>query len=379
MRLAIVADWLSTYGGAEHVLASLHELWPSSPIFTTVASPEKLGPLQDADIRTDAKLSFVYRFLRKHQPLLPWMPRAMERIDLTGYDVVLSSSHAVAKGVIPPSTAFHLCYCHTPMRYAWEMEEEYLKDFGIRGFLKKKVKAELKKIRRWDLFTAKRVDRFIANSTETQKRIQRIYGRESVVIPPPVEGRFFEEIRRQKSEGSSYFLAIGRLVPYKKFDLLIELANRSKLPLKIAGRGSEEARLKAMAGPTVEFLGFVPDAELPSLYAGASALFFPQMEDAGIVPMEAQACGTPVIAFGQGGVTDVIMDGRTGVLTDAQTVESFERAVTKFSSLSFDRAHIREHARTFHVDRFKERMRAEVDAAGRALKEGYAHTDAQKS
>lgn len=361
MRLAIAADWLPTYGGAEHVVAAMSVVWPNARILTTVAAPESLPfPLQTADIHV-SPLQRVYRLLGKHQWLLPWMPRAVEAMDFSGCDLVLSSSHAVGKGVIPPGNAVHVCYCHTPMRYAWEMEAQYLKDFRIRGYVKKRVRAELKKIRRWDLTTAKRVDRFIANSSETQARIKRIYGRDSVVIPPPVGKNFFSATLSEKRE--PYFLAIGRLVPYKRFDLLVDLAHRTGIRLKIAGKGSEFARLKASAGPNVEFLGFTPDAALASLYGHATALLFPQMEDAGIVPMEAQACGTPVIAFGQGGIVDVVKPGVTGILTDAQTVDSFEAAVKEFQSKTWDHAAIRDHARQFHEDAFKLRLRSEVEQA----------------
>lgn len=363
MKLAIVADWLPTYGGAEHVVAALSGVWPKAPIFTTVAARTSLpDALQRADIRV-SPLQKIYQLLKRHQILLPWMPQVVENIDLAGYNVVLSSSHAVGKGIIPPSDSVHICYCHTPMRYAWEMEEEYLKDFHIRGFLKKFVRAELKRIRRWDLTTAKRVDHFIANSSETQARIKRIYGRDSVVIPPPVDARFFD-LPLSDARGG-YFLAIGRLVPYKRFDLLIELANALKLPLKIAGKGDDESRLKKLAGPTVEFVGYVGEEDLPSLYKKADALFFPQVEDAGIVPMEAQACGTPIIGFAAGGILDVVLPAVTGVLAKAQTVESFTEAVQQFQSLTWNHEAIRAHARQFHIDVFKDRIRGEVERAYR--------------
>lgn len=361
MKTTIVADWLPTYGGAEHVISALSSLWPEAVIHTTVARKEKLDTrLRAADIRTEPLLQAMFRFLGRHQLLIGWMPRSIERIDLSGTDVVISSSHAVGKGVIPPATAVHICYCHTPMRYAWEMEAEYLADFRIRWPLKKPVKNLLKYLRRWDLSTAKRVDHFIANSTETQARIRRIYGRESVVIPPPVDARFFE---CPPSRGGSYFLALGRMVPYKKFDLLITLANRLKLPLKIGGTGDEFARLKAMAGPTVELLGYVSDADLPALYGGAKAFFSPQVEDAGIVPMEAQAMGVPVVAYGKGGVLDVVRDGVTGVFASEQTVDSFADALKRFDALTFDHDAIREHARSFHIDAFKRRIQEEVASA----------------
>lgn len=363
MRLAIVADWLPTYGGAEHAIAALHALWPDAPIFTTIARCPAPGPLASSDIRTDRTMQRVYKSLKRHQLLLPWMPRAMERMDLRGFDVIVSSSHAVGKGIVPPPHAIHICYCHTPMRYAWEMEAQYLDDFHLKGWLRRRAARELCRLRRWDLSTAKRVDRFIANSTETQERIARIYGRESVVIPPPVDARFFDAPLRSKAAASPRpYLAIGRLVPYKRFDLLVTLANRRGIPLLIAGTGSELPRLRQMAGSTVRFLGYVPDQDLPALYANAEALLFPQHEDAGIVPMEAQACGTPVIAFGRGGVCDVVRDGDTGLLVGEQTPEAFGAAIDRFTRLTFDPSSIRTHARTFHIAQFSQRILQEISA-----------------
>ncbi len=373
MRLAIVADWLPTYGGAEHVLAALHGIWPDAPIHTTIARRSALGPMEHANLRTDPLLQTMFRILGRHQILLPWMPRALERMEIEGYDVVLSSSHAVGKGVIPSPRSVHLCYCHTPMRYAWEMEEEYLADFHIRGPLRWLVRRELKKLRRWDLSTAKRVDHFIANSTETQQRIQRTYGRSSVVIHPPVDDRFFETnfspslpVRQAGTfhfPPSTYFLALGRLVPYKRFDLLIDLANRLGLPLKIAGTGSDLKRLQRLAGPTVEFLGFVQESDVPKLYARSECLLFPQMEDAGIVSLEAQASGVPVLAYGKGGVCDVVSDGETGILVKEQTVESFIAGIERFRKKSWDRSIIRKNAERFRLSVFQEKMKAEVEKA----------------
>ncbi len=365
MKLAIVADWLPTYGGAEHVIAALCQQWSDAPVFTTVAKPSLLGPLKNADIRTDSFLQRIFRLTSRHQYLLPWMPRSFESIDLSAYDIVLSSSHAIAKGIIPSSRSVHVCYCHTPMRYAWEMEDDYLSDFKVRGLLKWIARRELKKLRRFDLSTAKRVDSFIANSTETQERIKRIYGRESVVVHPPVDSRFFDFPLSPIPNPHPYFLALGRLVPYKRFDLLIDLANRLRLPLKIAGTGSDLARLKSIAGSTVEFLGHVPDSDLPALYAHAQCLLFPQVEDAGIVPLEAQACGVPVIAYGKGGVRDVVTDSVTGVLVAEQTVDAFADGIAKFRGMTWDRQNIRSHAKKFHIDVFKERMKQEVESAVR--------------
>lgn len=363
MKIALVADWLVTFGGAEHVIAEFHAMFPDAPVYTTVARRQSLGSLKDADIRTTF-LQPIYTVTHQHQILLPWMPRAIESIDLRGFDVVISSSHAVAKGVIVDPGTLHICYCHTPIRYAWEMEDQYLRDFRVPQWLQPRIRKELSKIRRWDLTSAKRVDVYIANSTTTQERIKRIYNRESVVIPPPVSDRFFMENVGAECHfaPTGYFLAVGRFVPYKRFDLLIELANELQYPLKIAGRGQDEKRLKAMAGPTVEFLGFVPDTELPGLYAHADALLFPQYEDAGIVLLEAQAAGTPVIAYNAGGATDMVVDGKTGVFFNAQTTDSLRDALTRFRTLHFDRAIIREHAAHFSCKRFRQEILQFVQA-----------------
>jgi glycosyltransferase involved in cell wall biosynthesis len=373
MRIAIIADWLVTYGGAEHVLAELHAMFPDAPIFTTVAKRSALGPLATADIRT-TRLQSLYRWTKNHQILLPLLPRAIEEIDLTGFDVVLSSSHAVGKGIVPPPSALHLCYCHTPVRYAWEMEDEYLRDFGVPQMLRKTVKKQLRTLRRWDMTTAQRVDLFIANSTTTEERIARIYNRKSVVIPPPVDERFFGAVSdKQLAVSSPYFLAVSRLVPYKRIDLLIEAANAMKFPLKIAGRGQDEERLKKLAGPTVEFLGFVPDADLPSLYTHAQALLFPQYEDAGIVALEAQACGTPVIAFKAGGALDAVVDGKTGLFFDMQDRASVSDAIERFGKHVWDRGAIREHAQKFSQSHFRKQISELIEKTYAEFQKGSFH------
>jgi glycosyltransferase involved in cell wall biosynthesis len=358
VRLALVADWLTTFGGAERTLAEFHALWPQSPIFTTVAKRDALESLKNADIRT-TRLQTFYRIVGKHQVLLPLMPRAIEEIDLEGFDVVLSSSHAVAKGVIVPPGTLHVCYCHTPMRYAWEMETQYLKDFHLPSLLRKRARKELSKLRRWDLSTAKRVDVFLANSTETASRIERIYGRHATVVTPPVHDRFFSTPLITGPRQS--FLAVGRFVPYKRFDLLIELANARKLPLTIVGKGQEEERLKDMAGPTVTFKGRVSDEELPGLYANAKAVLFPTHEDAGIVPLEAQACGTPVIAYGRGGTLDTVIEGKTGIFFDEQSVQSLSATIDAFAQKTFDPQAIRTHSRKFASTGFRERVKSIVE------------------
>lgn len=361
MRTAIIADWLTTFGGAERVMVELATLYPEATIFTTVA--DRRCPHSIAQRIQTTELQRWFGLLRRHQPLLPWMPRAVEGIDLRGYGIILSSSHAVAKGCIPPPTAVHVCYCHTPMRYAWEMEEEYLNDFRVPNLLRPWVRQVLRRLRRWDLQTAKRVDHFIANSTTTQERIKRIYNRESVVIPPPIHDRFFEWDVCPSPEvlvPKSYFLSVGRLVPYKRIDLLIAAANARGWPLQVAGDGHDRRRLERLAGPTVRFLGHVPDDDLPPLYAGAYALLFPALEDAGLAPMEAQACGIPVIAYGKGGVCDTVEDGTTGILFREQSLSSLLDAIERLHQISWDHQRIRAHAWQFSAERFRERVSEEV-------------------
>jgi glycosyltransferase involved in cell wall biosynthesis len=368
MKVALTADWIMAAGGAEQVIGAFADAFPDSPIFTAVATDDRRGPLKRADVRTSG-LQRWFRLLRKHQPLLPWMPRAMESFDLRGYDVVLSSSHAVGKGVLPPAGALHVCYCHTPMRYAWFMEDDYLRDFKIPRPLWPLVKRQLKKLRAWDLATSKRVDVFLANSETTAKRIKDVYGRESAVVHPPVEDRYFD-VPLGTSNEAPYFVAVGRLVPYKRFDLLIEAANAAKFRLKIAGSGQDMERLKKLAGPTVEFLGYVQDDDLPALYAGAEALLFPQEEDAGIVLLEAQACGTPVIAYKAGGALDLTKEHVSSELFPEQTSASLLAALAQFQARTWDRAAIRARVHECTRADFEARIKDVVAGAYAAFKDG---------
>ncbi len=361
-NLAITTDWLVSRGGAERVIDEMRKVWPKAPVFTTVHQPSTCN-LQLATVTTSS-LQPLYNILGTHRPLLSLMPRAVESWDLRGYDVILSSSHAVAKGCIPPSSARHVCYCHTPMRYAWEMEEEYLNDFRLWGPMRRIIKRHLKKLREWDYATSLRVDQFIANSQTVADRIARLYGRESIVLPPPVDDQFFQPETRNQKPANPYYLALGRLVPYKRFDLLIAVANHEKLPLVIAGKGPEEEKLKALAGPTVTFLGHVPDADLPALYANAQALLFPVHEDAGIVPLEAQACGTPVIALDRGGTRDTVISEETGLFFEEQTPESLTRAIQRFALMHFDARRIREHARQFSGSAFRRALKEIIERSG---------------
>lgn len=368
MKVAITADWIMSTGGAEQVIGAFSDAFPGAPIFTTVAAPDRTGPLATADVRTSA-LQRWYGLLKRHQPLLPWMPAAMESFDLRGYDAILSSSHAVGKGIVPPDGAVHVCYCHTPMRYAWFMEDDYLRDFKVPRVLWPLLKQQLKKLRAWDAATAKRVDVFLANSRSTADRIREVYGRESTVVHPPVADRYFRAPLAPAGSGDYYF-AIGRFVPYKRFDLLIDAANAGGFRLKIAGGGQDEARLRALAGPTVEFLGRVDDDALPALFTNAKALLFPQQEDAGIVLLEAQASGTPVIAYGAGGALDLTEEHVSSILFPEQTRAGLLAAIAHFEARTWDRAAIRERVQECARANFEKRVRDVVTDAHERLKAG---------
>lgn len=366
MKVAITADWIMATGGAEQVIGAFADAFPGAPIYTSVASEKRGGSLASADVRTSG-LQRWYHLFKKHQPLLPWMPRAMESFDLRGYDAILSSSHAIGKGIVPPNGSAHVCYCHTPMRYAWFMEDDYLRDFRVPRVLWPLIKWQLKKLRTWDATTAKRVDVFLANSETTAARIKDVYGRASTVVHPPVEDRYFAV---PIANPTPYFVAVGRLVPYKRFDLLIEAANAAGFRLKIAGTGQDADRLKKLAGPTVEFLGYVPDAELPALYAHAKALLFPQEEDAGIVLLEAQACGTPVIAYGAGGALDLTEENVSSMLFPEQTKASLLAAIAHFDAREWNRAAIRERVQECTRANFERRIKGIVADACDRVKAG---------
>jgi len=358
VHIAITTDWLVARGGAERVIHEMQTLWPKAPIFTTIAKRQCIEGYM-SNVHT-SRLQTLYRMISEHKLLIPFMPRAVESWDLRGFDVIVSSSHAVAKGCIPPSTATHICYCHTPMRYAWEMEEKYLDDFHLFGPLRTLAKHELTKLRAWDIASAKRVDTFIANSNEVAERIRRIYGRESIVLHPPVHDRFLSAPIGAKEP---FFLSVGRLVPYKHVNLAIEAAKMMNLPLKIVGDGPDRAKLRHMAGETVEFLGHLADDELAKLYGKARAVIFPVHEDAGIVPLESQACGTPVIALKMGGALDTIIENETGVFFAEQTAASLCEAIHRFDHMTFSPAKIRGHAQKFSSLKFRTSLLSIVEQA----------------
>jgi len=349
-RVALVHDWLVTWGGSESVLQSLARVYPGAPLHTLLAKPdartrEALGHL---DIRT-TWLDNVPAIRRLYRFALPVMPRAWRAHELSGYDVVLTSSHSMAKSVRVPH-GVHICYCHSPPRYLWDLNEEYRA--GGAALLRGPV---LDRLRRQDVRSAEGVDAFIANSRFVAERIERIYGRPSEVVYPPVDLDLFTP---EPGTGAHY-LAGGRLVAYKRIDRAIEAANRAALPLVVFGDGPERGRLEAMAGPTVSFSGRVSHDGLRALLRDARGYVFPGIEDFGILPVEAQAAGRPVIALAEGGATETVVDGVTGTLYQDDSVDGLIDAWRRADARSWDPAACRSNAERFSRPRF-EREVAEV-------------------
>jgi glycosyltransferase involved in cell wall biosynthesis len=359
MKVAIVHDYLNQMGGAERVVMAFHDIFPEAPIYTSIYDPERVDPaFRTMDIRTSfmQKLPLV---TKHHQPYLPLYPFAMEALDLRGYDLVLSSSSAFGKGVITKPGTLHICYCHTPMRWCWNYEE-YVEREQLGKVARRVLPFLITGLRVWDQTSAMRVDDFIANSPVIAERIKKYYRRESVVIPPPVEASRFPAT--PATEIADYFLALGRFIPYKRFDLAIEACNRLQLPLVVIGKGRDEERLKRMAGPTIRFLGRLSDEEVIHYYRHCRAFLFPGDEDFGITPLEAQAAGRPVIAYGAGGALASVVDGVTGLFFREQTVESLVEVLATFNERNFDSDAIRNHALEFDTPRFQRRIMQFIEA-----------------
>jgi glycosyltransferase involved in cell wall biosynthesis len=308
------------------------------------------------------KLPLVKRF---HQSFLPLYPMAFESLDLSEYDVVLSNKSGFCHGVVTPPETLHICYCLSPTRYVWR-HHDYLQREGLGGASRAALAPLLSVLRLWDRNAADRVDRFVAISTEIQRRIQKYYRRDSEIIYPPVDTSRFAPA----SEHDDYFLVVGRLVPYKRVDLAVRACSELGLPLKVAGSGRDLERLRSMAGPTVEFLGWVSDETVPALMARCRAFLFPGAEDFGIAPLEAMAAGRPVIAYAYGGALDTVIEGVSGVLFPEQTLASLTQALQRFRAKAYDPALVRKHAEQFDATVFQRRMTAFVTKAWEEHKDG---------
>ncbi|MDP1845310.1 MAG: glycosyltransferase [Candidatus Moranbacteria bacterium] len=353
MKIALVHDYLVQYGGAERVLECFMEIWPYAPIYTLIYDEGKThGIFKKKRIYTSFLQKFPYS-RSNHRVFPALMPPAIEQFDFSKYDIVLSDSSSFAKGIITPPETLHICYCHTPMRYAWDDCQKYIQEFGFPKIVKKFIPFIMNYIRLWDRVSADRVDEYIANSKFVAGRIKKYYQKKSIVINPPVDiQKFYLD---EKKEG--YFLMVGRLMAYKRFDIVIEAFNALGWPLKIIGRGPDLKRLKKMAKPNIEFSGRLSDEDLARTYARAKAFIFPQEEDFGIVAMEAMASGKPIIAFRGGDIVEHVREGEEGLFFDKQNSKDIIEVLKKFDSGSFDPVHIRERSLGFDREIFKGRMK----------------------
>ena len=356
MRVALVHDYLNQTGGAERVVESFHRLWPEAPIFTTIADRAAMpASLRDADIR----VSWMQRLpaWRRHfRALLPLYPFAIDAFDLSAFDVVISSSSAWAKAARARPGAVHVCYCHTPMRWVWDYDH-YVAREGFGPLTQLALPPIIAALRRWDVRTASRPTHLVVNSRVVQDRVRRSWGRTSELLHPPVETARFSV---GEGRGGCH-LVVARLAHYKRIDLAVAAFTQLGLPLEIIGDGPARASLEAMAGPTVTFRGRVDDAGVARAMRDCRALIFPGEEDFGITPLEANACGRPVIAYRAGGATETVRDGVTGLLFDAQSPSSLADAVQRAEAVAWDAVAIRRYAEEFSVDRFEARFRAIVE------------------
>ncbi|UCC89273.1 MAG: glycosyltransferase [Anaerolineales bacterium] len=357
MKVAIVHDWLNQMGGAEGVLEALTEIFPGAPVFTTIYW--RLG-MPDAYQAWDIRATWLDRapFIhRHHQPYLPLYPLAVQSMDLRGYDLILSNKSGFCHGVRTAQEQLHIDYCLTPTRYVWDYAS-YAAREGFGRVVDLLLRPFIRWLQDWDRRAADGVDHFLAISREVQSRIARFYQRDSTIIYPPVDT---DRYRPSPKPVDDYFLVVSRLVPYKRIDLAVRACSELGLPLIVGGEGRDRAELEAMAGPTVRFVGRVPDHELGELMAQCRAFIFPGYEDFGIAPVEAQAAGRPVIAYAAGGALDTIVDGETGLFFHEQTPESLIDAILRMDSTGFDPLLIRRNAERFSTSRFKRELRAFVE------------------
>lgn len=383
LRVAIVHDYLNQMGGAERVVVALHRMFPQAPIYTTIADPSVLPqPLREADIRT-TWMQRIPGILRRFKAFFWLYPLAVRSMNLRGYDLVVSSSSAYAKGIRTSRRAVHVCYCHTPMRFAWDFEG-YMSHYEIPAVLKRISRPLTGWLRRWDVRTSRRVDLFVANSSIVRERIRRYYQRSASLVYPPVQfDRFRPPMPSMPPSASAqassppapllsvlkdgtaegYFLVVSRLIAYKRIDLAVLACTLSGKRLVVVGDGPDRARLQKLAGPSVRFAGRLPDEEVERLMRGCEALLFPGAEDFGITPLEANACGKPVIAYREGGALDTVRPGVNGLFFEQPDPNSLAAALTRFTEQDWDADAIRSHAETFREERFSAELQAAIESA----------------
>lgn len=358
MKVALIHDHLVQDGGAEKVLQVLQQMFPDAPTYTLIYNQSVVDDCYQAQ---DIRPSFLQKLpfsKKKYQWYLPLMPTATESYDLSEYDLVISSSSAFAKGVLTLPETLHVSYCHSPTRYLWTDTHSYIKNLRLPRIVKKALPPLLSKLRVWDQLAAQRPDLILANSETVKKRISKYYRRSSTVLHPPVD---LDAFTCKKHSGGEYYLAGGRLVAYKRFDLVIRAFNRLGMPLKIFGTGPELENLKQLARPHIEFMGYVSDEKRAELYKNAKAFINPQVEDFGITPVEAMASGTPVIAYKEGGATETVIEGKTGTFFTDQKWEELADLVIRFDSSQYDPTVLHAHANTFSIPQFKASLMKIID------------------
>lgn len=359
-RVVLVHDWLTGMRGGEKVLESLCRMFPTADLLTLVHLKGTVSPaIERRHIRTSFVQAFPFR-ARLYRHYLPFYPSAVECFDLDDVDLVISTSHCAAKSVVPTGRATHICYCHSPMRYAWDQFDAYFGRDRLGAVGHALARPVMAWLARWDRATAHRVTYFVANSQFVAGRIARYYNRSASVVHPPVDIEFFTP---GDGPPASYFLVVSALVPYKRIDVAIQAAGRLNVPLKVVGTGPDLRRLQALGGSSVEFLGHVDDVVLRDLYRHARALVLPAEEDFGIAPVESLACGRPVVALGRGGALETVENDRTGRLVSDQTPDAFADAMHRVMTQVFDPEDVRRHALPFGVDRFEGAFRALVTHA----------------
>jgi glycosyltransferase involved in cell wall biosynthesis len=355
LKIALVHDWLSVDAGAEKCLKEFNSLYSNASVYSIVdflSDRDRESILNSKKTKNTfiQKLPFAKKYFRKY---LPFFPMAIESLNLKGYDVVLSDSYAFAKGVLPVDNQLHICYCHTPMRFIWDLYFDYLADYGVQNSIfSPLIKQQLHKLRTWDIISSNRVDFFIANSKYVQKRIKRIYRRDSIVIYPPVDTEFFDYYEKKED----FYLVVSRLVPYKKSDLVVKAFNQLGKKLVVIGAGDGFEEIERIAEDNISLLGYQSRETIRDYMQRAKGFVFAGLEDFGIVMAEAQSCGTPVICLDRGGSSEIVVDGISGVYFSKQNEENIVDAVKRFESISFDYKAISINAKRFSAKRFRDEI-----------------------
>jgi len=354
LKVALIQDWLTVIGGSEYVFTEIASIFPDADIYTLVSREETIKTLGlDGHKVTTSFIQNLPFAKTKYRNYLPLFPLAIEQFDLSSYDLIISSSHAVAKGILTHSGQIHVCYCHSPMRYAWDLYHQYIResglDTGIKGFFAKRV---LHRIRQWDIISTNRVDHFISNSNYIGKRIKKVYNRDSVTIYPNVAVQNFEVGTARED----FYFTCSRMVPYKRIDVIVEAFNNMPdKKLIVIGDGPDLKKMQKIAGKNITLMGYQPFDVLKHYLATAKAFVFAAEEDFGMLPVEAQACGTPVIAYGKGGALESVIENKTGIFFHEQTANAIINSINEFEKISsqFDPIVIANHASAFSAQRFK--------------------------